>query len=338
MRGFAVSRVALGFVAVGVMALGLALVFSLLGGVLMPSYLAAWLFCLGVPVGALAVLMALEVAGAGLVPVAAPLRGVVAAMPVPAVLALPVLLRAGAVFGPDRATLGFVLRAVVILAIWTLLSLVFVRRPARPGGLRRGVAVAGLAVHMVIGTVAATEWAEMLDPGLGSSVFGLLLMMSQCGAAVSVAVLLSAWNARPWVAPHGLAALFLSLLGAWMFLEFTQFLTVWSANLPNEVTWYQRRDAGWGTVLEWTAVGACLTALFLLLPRRYEVLTTSLAFAAGAVLVAHVIEVFWIITPAFRNRMGVTPADLLALCGLGGLLIGACLVLGRWTEDRVEHA
>ncbi len=338
MRSLVISRAALGFGVVGVAALGLALVVSLLGGVLMPSYLAAWLFCLGVPVGALAVLMALEIAGAPLAPVAAPLRGVAAAMPVLAVLALPVLLRAGALFGPDRATFGFVLRAVVILAAWTVLSLIFMRPPPQPGGLRRGVAVGGLAVHMVIGTVAATDWAEMLDPGLGSSVFGLLLMMSQCGAAVSAAVLLSACNARPWVAPRGLAALFLSLLGIWMFLEFTQFLTVWSANLPNEVTWYQRRDAGWGTVLEWTAVGACLTALFLLLPRRYEVLTTSLAFAAGAVLVAHVIEAFWLVTPAFRNRMGITLADLLALCGLGGLLIGACLALGRWTEDRVGRA
>ena len=338
MRSLAVSRAALGFAAAGVAALGLAVVLSLLGGVLMPSYLAAWLFCLGVPVGALAVLMALETAGAALVPVAAPLRGVAAALPVLATLGLPVLLRAGAVFGADRATFGFVLRAVVILAVWTALSLIFMRRPARPGGLRRGVAIGGLAVHMVIGTVAATEWAGMLDPGLGSSSFGLLLMLSQCGAAVSVAVLLSAWNARPWVAPRGLAALFLCLLGAWMFLEFTQFLTVWSANLPNEVTWYQRRDAGWGAAAEWTAISACLTGLFLLLPRRYEVLTTSLAFAAGAVLLAHVIEAFWLVTPAFRDGMGVTLADLLALCGLGGLLIGACLALGRWTEDRLEHA
>ncbi len=332
------SRAALGFGALGVVALGLALVLALLGGVLMPSYFAAWLLCLGVPVGALAVLMALETAGAALVPVTVPLRGVVAALPVLAVLSLPVLLRAGAVFGAERATPGFIVQMVVILAVWTLLSLVFMRAPVRPGGLRRGVAIVGLAVHLAIGTVAATQWAEMLDPGLGSSAFGLSLMMSQCGAAVSLAVLLAASNARRWVAPRGLAALFLCLLGAWMFLDFTQFLTVWQANLPNEVMWYQRRDGGLGTVLEWVAVGACLTALLLLLPRRYEVLTTSLAFAAGAVLVAHVIEVFWLVTPAFRGTMGVTMADLLALCGLGGLLIGACLALGRWTEDRVGHA
>jgi len=334
-------------VLVGIVALGIAFALSLLGGVrLLPSYLAAWLFCFGIPVGALAVLMALEVAGAAGAPLADPLRSTVAALPVLAVLAAPILLNPDALFPLHGSATPFVLRAVVFLALWTLLSLVFQRRPARPGGpgrnawrgRRRALAVVGLAVHSVIGTVAATDWALSLDPGLGSSSFGLLLMVSQCGAAVSVAVLLAAWNGRPWMAPSGLAALFLCLLGAWIFLEFTQFLIVWSANLSNEVAWYQRRAAGIGLVAERTAIGACAAALLLLLPRQFEVLTTSLAFAAGAVLFAHLIETFWLITPAFRDRLDVTGADLLTLCGLGALLVGASLLLGRWTEQRHGRA
>ncbi len=322
-------------VAVGVAALVLATALAVLGGVrLLPSYLAAWLFCLGVPVGALAVLMALEIAGAALAPVADPLRSTVAALPALAVLALPILLRPSSLFDLHGATTPFVFRAVAFLLLWTVLSIIFMRRPARADGPRRAVAIMGLIVHAVIGTVAANDWALSLDPGLGSFSFGLLLMVSQAGAAVSVAVLLAAWNARAWTAPRGLAALFLCLLGAWMFLEFTQFLIVWSANLPKEVVWYQRRGAGIGLAAEWTAIGACAAALLILLPRRYEVLTTSLAFAAGAVLFAHVIETFWLVTPAFRDRLVVTAADVLVLCGLGGLLIGASLVLGRGTEDR----
>jgi len=350
-------------VLIGIVALGVAFALSLLGGVrLLPSYLAAWLFCFGIPVGALAVLMALEIAGAAGAPLADPLRSTVAALPVLAVLAAPILLHPDALFPLHGSTSPFVLRALVFLVLWTLLSLVFQRRPARPGGPernawrgpgrnarrglgrnawrgpRRALAVVGLAVHSVIGTVAATDWALSLDPGLGSSSFGLLLMVSQCGAAVSVAVLLAAWNGRPWMAPSGLAALFLCLLGAWIFLEFTQFLIVWSANLSNEVAWYQRRAAGIGLVAERTAIGACAAALLLLLPRRFEVLTTSLAFAAGAVLFAHLIETFWLITPAFRDRLDVTGADLLVLCGLGALLVGASLLLGRWTEQRHGRA
>lgn len=331
-------RQAVLFTAAGVIALALALALALLGGVpLLPSYLAAWLFCLGVPVGALAVLMALEIAGAALAPVAAPLRGTVTALPVLAILALPILLRPGALFGLPSGTTPFVLRAIAFLVFWTLLSLIFMRRPARANGPRRAVATVGLIVHVVIGTIAATDWTLSLDPDLGSFSFGLLLMISQCGAAVSVAVLLAAWSARVWTAPRGLAALFLCLLAAWIFLEFTQFLIVWSANLPKEVTWYQHRGAGLGLAAEWTAIGACAAALLILLPRQYEVLTVSLAIAAGAVLFAHLIETFWLITPAFRERLVVTVPDVLALCGLGGLLIGASLIFGRWTEDRHGH-
>ncbi len=333
MRRPAFSVRALVAAAVGVAALVLALAF--LGGArLLPSYLAAWLFCLGIPVGALAVLMALEIAGAALAPVADPLRGTVTALPVLAILALPILLNSDALFGLHGAATPFVFRGVVFLLLWTLLSVIFMRRPFGAGGPRRAVAIAGLAVHVVIGTVAANDWALSLDPGLGSSSFGLLVMISQCGAGVSVAVLLAAWSARAWAAPRGLAALFLCLLGAWIFLEFTQFLIVWSANLPNEVVWYQRRGAGLGLAAEWTAIGACAAALLILLPRRYEILTVSLAFAAGAVLFAHLIETFWLITPAFRSRLVVTAPDVLALCGMGGLLIGASLLFGRWTEGR----
>ena len=308
--------------------------------------LAAWLFCFGIPVGALAVLMALEIARAADAALADPLRSTVAALPVLAVLAAPILLDPDALFPLHGSTTPFVVRTICFLVVWTLLSLVFWRRPARSGrsgrnawrGLRRGLAVVGLAIHAAIGTVAATDWALSLDPGLGSNSFGLLLMMSQCGAAVSVAVLLAAWHGRPWTAPSGLAALLLCLLGAWIFLEFTQFLVVWSANLPKEVVWYQRRAAGIGLVAERTAIGACAAALLLLLPRRYELLTTSLAFAAGAVLFAHLIETFWLITPPFRDRLDVTVPDLLALCGLGALLIGASLLFGRWTEQRHGRA
>lgn len=325
-------------VAIGVVALGIVLALALLGGVrVLPSYLAAWLLCLGIPVGALALLMALEIAGATDAALADPLRSIVAALPVLALLAAPVLLDPDALFPLHGATTPFVIRAVVFLVLWTLLSLVFQRRPSRAGGPRRALAVVGLAVHSVIGTVAATDWALSLDPGLGSTSFGLLVMVSQCGAAISVAVLLAAWNSRPWTAPSGLAALFLCLLGAWIFLQFTQFIITWSANLPNEVVWYQRRGAGIGLVAERTAVGACAAALLLLLPRRYEVVTTPLAFAAGAVLFAHLIEMFWLITPAFRDRLDVTVSDILALCGVGGLLIGASLLLGRW-EQRHDRA
>ncbi len=324
--------------AIGILALGIVAALALLGGVrVLPSYLAAWLLCLGIPVGALAVLMALEIAGAANAALADPLRNIVAALPVLAVLAVPLLLYPDALFPLHGAAMPFTLRAVVFLVLWTLLSLVFQRRPSGIGGSRQALAVVGLAVHSIIGTVAANDWALSLDPGLGSTSFGLLVMVSQCGAAVSVAVLLAAWHGRPWTAPSGLAALFLCLLGAWIFLEFTQFIITWSANLPNEVVWYQRRGAGIGLVAERTAVGACAAALLLLLPRQYEVLTTSLAFAAGAVLFAHLIEMFWLITPAFRDRLDVTIADVLAVAGLGSLLVGASLLFGRW-EPRHGRA
>lgn len=327
-------RPALACGVIGAAALAAVLAMSLIAGLpVLPSYLAAWLLCLGIPLGALAVLMAFEIAGAADAALASPLRSMLPALPVLAVLSIPLLLQPGKVFDVGGYPAFFSIRTVMFLVLWTLLAVIFMRRPLRP---RRAAAIVGLAVHVVIGTVAADDWAQALDPGLASASFGLALMLSQCSAAVAVAVLLAAITARHWVAPSGLAALLLVLLGAWVFMEFTQFLIVWSANLPNEVVWYQHRGAGLGLAAEWTAIGACAAALLVLLPRHFEIATVSLAFAAGAVLFAHVIEVFWLVTPAFRSRLDVTGSDVLAFCGLFALLVGTSLLLGHWTEGRAH--
>jgi hypothetical protein len=286
------------------------------------SYLAAWLLCLGAPVGALGVLMTLELAGAGGAPVASPLRATLAALPLFALLSVPVLLAQPAAVAA---------RAVAVLVAWTALALLFMRAPRRPGR-RVSWAAIGLALYLVAGSVAATDWAQSLDPQFGSSAYPLTLIVSQCSFAVAAAVLLSA--AAGFRGGAGAAVLLAGLLGAWGFLHFTQFLIVWSANLPGEVVWYQRRDAGLGRAAEWIAGGAAGLALLLMLPRRLETLRLSLAAAALLAVLAHAIEAFWLITPASREGLAVTGADGLALAGAMLLLAGAAVFGLRVTGAR----
>ena len=347
------SRPSFVIFALGILALVALWLSALAGTAILPSYLGAWLFILALPLGALPVVMGLELIGQPEGLVTALLRRLVAIMPLAAVLAIPVLLKAKDLF-PALGAVGdglpgwwmtepfFLIRAVVFLVVWTLLAFVFSRPVASfpAGGRRPLLAGAGLALHFIMGTLAADDWAQAVEPSFNSSAFGLLLIATQAGIAVSLAVAMAATGRRPnldrrdGTATQHLGTVLAVLLGAWGFLAFTQYLVVWSANLPKEVVWYQHRAAGIGQAAEDSAAILCFVALLCLLSRKLLRVRGVLAWVAAALVVLHGFEMLWLVTPAFRATFSVTLADLLALAGAAGLGIGAATLLGEGVLDR----
>ena len=359
------SRAALVALAVGALGAAATLLLALSGVAVMPSCLGAWLFVLALPLGALPVVMGCEALGRPDLPLVAMLRRLVAVMPLAAVLALPVLLRLDALYPSLRdakdglpgwwmTPVAFTVRAILLLGAWTALSLVFARPAGAGGGAaarRRSLAVLGLGLHAVMGTLAAQDWAQAVEPGFTSSAFGLLLIAAQCSIAVSLAVVMTGGSpsgaetsrgpptgGRTLDATPQIGTALAVLLGAWGFLAFTQYLVVWSANLPKEVVWYQHRAAGLGLAAEYSAGVLCALALVALLARGLSRRAGLLAWVAAALLVMHGVEMLWLVTPSFRPGFTVTLADALALAGAGGLGIGvALLVGGRPDRGRVGH-
>lgn len=353
---------------VGVVALlCIVLLAAISAGPVMPSYLAAWLFWLALPAGALPLVMAFDLAAAPMQPVPHTtgsahgersatlrlplhllpvLRLLLVVLPLVAVLAIPVLLAQAGLFGTAASRHGFAagwyspgartLRALAVLVVWSVLALLFLR-PGRP----RAFAALGLVVHLFAGTLLAMDLAMSVAPGLNSTIYGLLLIASQCGIAFSVAVLLSGSSLPGSVGAHVLPrsgdrtslpgsviATLLWLLAAWMFLQFNQYLVIWSANLPREIVWYQQRDLGLGRAAEWFGLLAFLTPLLAATIPRFARDARVLAGLAGLVLLMHLVETLWLITPSFRGAFTLSLADLLGLAGIGGLSC-ALLLLAR---------
>lgn len=334
------ERIAVG---VGVVAILAWVVLAMFRVRVMPSYFAAWLFWMAVPLGALPLVLAMEAFGTLSGRVIGVLRGLLPLLPVGALLAIPFLLSTGVLF--RRAGMAhplpaswmapgwFISRTIIILLVLSALALAFSFAPSRP---RRGLAVFGLIVHVCLLSVAAVDWVLALQPGIASSEIGLLLIASQIGIAGCLAGFIVAVGSRGRTETDTLGPLLASLLGAWAFLQFVQYLVVWSANLPDEIVWYQARTPGFGGFTLWFAFAAVTIGLALL-PTQLAHIPTVLASLAAMLLLMHLLETFWLITPAFRGHFTINLADIFALVGLGGLAVaGLMRLLG--SSMRASHA
>ncbi len=331
------------------LAIGLAgaagwIAFAAAGSAVMPSYLAGWLLVFGIPAGALLLVLGQEALGYVSWSALPVLRRTVLLLPAVSVFSIPVLLRTEPLYRrpgladalpPGWAAPGrFDLRMVIILLVLSGFALVFSRTPSRP---RRLLAVIGCMLHICLVSVAAVDWVMSLQPGLNSSAIGLLLISSELGTACCLLAFVLAVQSRERLRSQGLPLLLTAVLAAWGFLHFIQFLIVWSADLPTEIVWYQARSGGWGGFAVWFAAAALALGLAIL-PSSIARVPAVLASVSAMLLLAHLVETLWLVTPAFRGRFSVTLPDALALIGLGGLTVGLMIVLLPRTPPAVRHA
>jgi hypothetical protein len=338
-------RLASGLLLLGGVLLLIGLLLSVLAGATtMPSYLADWLFWSSLPLGALPVVMLLDLAGPGagfgLEPT---LRRLLWLMPVAAVLLVPMLVRLGSAYGwamghgfntpVGRAWMthgAFVARSIFYFVLWSLLALCFVA-PPEPYAIhrRRGIAAIGLFVYAVTGTLASIDWAMTVEPDWMSADFGLLLLSAQATIAVSFALLLAGEKWRR-LAPEPAAAILLLAAAAWFFLQFMQFLVIWSADKPTDIVWYLHRANAGGRIAAWCGfiLGFVVPLVQLLSPARRRRARTLPALAV-LMLAVQALGMLWLVTPSLRHHFTVSGMDLLELAGIGGITLGACLWTGR---------
>ena len=314
------------------------------------AYLCGWLVLISLPLGALPILMALEVADASDAAVAAPLRLLLASLPLLALLFVPLLVDAGGAYAwqgcrqprcPSFHFQGFgarwfhhdlfALRSVLYLVFWFALSLYFLR-PAKPSSNRRSLAVVGLILHGVIGTLAAFDWFMSLDDGHVSANYGVLVIAAQCAFALTAAllILLVAVPGRP---ERKALLILVAVVGLAAFTQSVEYLVVWSANLPREIVWYQDRAAG-GRLF--AVAGPTLLAIAAL------TLASGLAtrvIAGSALGVCLLVEFVDLVLLASPNRLFAVnfPADVVTVIALGGCAAACATLLGGRSRQRLTH-
>jgi hypothetical protein len=239
----------------------------------------------------------------------------------------------------------FLIRAALYFVIWLGLSY-FLNRWSREQDetgeksiQRRLQNLSGPGLVLVGGTVtfASVDWLMSLDPHWFSTIFGILVLGGQALSAMSfvITVMFLLSNYKPMsevLTPkhfHDLGKLLLAFVMLWAYFAFSQFLIIWSGNLPEETTWYLSRLTG-----GWKAVAGLLILLhfalpfLLLLPRSFNRNARVLSMVAGLILVVRYVDMFWLIGPGGHDVNGkhtgglhVSWMDFVAPLGLGGIWI-----------------
>jgi hypothetical protein len=113
----------------------------------------------------------------------------------------------------------------------------------------------------------------------------------------------------------------------WTYMHFSQFLLIWSGNLPEEISWYlARSEGGWVWVAVALAVFNFAMPFLLLLSRDIKRDPARLLLVALAVVFMGCVNQFWLIAPAFSpGTFWLDWMDVAAVAGMGGLWLAVFL-------------
>jgi hypothetical protein len=284
------------------------------------AYLAAVTGWTALSLGALALLAANTLMGGKWGPVTARvLEPAVRIIPLAGLLFVPLLLAPESVWpwardgwqpqGPGKALWFdprfFAARTIAYFIIWTLLAAWLPPLGTVPRRLPRAVAV--LALHFLLSTLAGVDWLLSLEPRFNSSIFGLLFLAHQVAGAMALAVLVTS------KATDRLGALLLAAVIAWGYFAAMQYLVIWSGDLPVEAAWMLRRMEG-----GWAGVGWAIVALHVVVPvlglmwRRIRLSRWPLVAVSAMVLVGFLLDSAWMAAPG-----GGFAVNLLTFAGIG---------------------
>ena len=168
----------------------------------------------------------------------------------------------------------------------------------------------GILVYSVTITAASIYWVMSMDVTWFSTVYGLLFLVGQgyLVLAFSIVTAVSLSKAEPYktilrqTEQHDLGKLAFAFVMLNIYLNFGQFLIIWSGNLPLEINWYLDRIRGsWGVIITLDFIFHWLIPFTMLLSRDLKRNKKRLVRVCQWMVFARAFDEFWLIEPNFRD-------------------------------------
>ncbi len=243
----------------------------------------------------------------------------------------------------------FIVRIFIYFAIWLFWGLRLNRmsdeqdRTADPT-LRermRAFSAPGLLIFSLTATFAYIDWILSVDTQFFSTVYGAMILIGDIVQSFALTLLVMILTSRGdrfggrinAKILHDLGNMMFAFVIFWTYLSASQLIIVWPANLPQELVWYLDRVQGfWKWLALVTALSMFAIPFLALLSQARKRDPRRLIKVAIWLLVARIIDLFWIVAPSFRSAsnssllhtshgFAIYWTDFAAFFGLGGIWV-----------------
>ncbi|MFN7916227.1 MAG: hypothetical protein U0Q55_12880 [Vicinamibacterales bacterium] len=304
-----------------------------------PAYLIGYMLVLGLTLGALGFLMVHQLSGGAWGVVSRQSLGAASrVLPYVTVLFIPIVLGMPHLYEWTHAdvvaadpilqtkskylnTNFFLIRAAIYFVVWN--GLVFILNkwqkeqdetgnPELPLRMQR-LSAGGILIFVITMSFASFDWVMSRDPHWFSTIYGLLVIVGQGLVTLAFQIIMLTWLARRKPMSdaltstylHDLANLMFAATVLWAYMSFSQYLIIWSGNLPEEIMWYlHRMQGGWTTLAIILVVSHFAAPFFLLLMRGIKRNAGLVRKVAMWMIFARLIDLFWLVAPETEHEGG----------------------------------
>lgn len=242
----------------------------------------------------------------------------------------------------------FILRNLFILLAWTFLGLRIWKKSVKADrsasesstGVPRAPA-AGL-IFLALGfAVISWDLIASLDPLWNSSIWAFYIFAGAMPVFFAVALLWIPALKRAGYYGESVNENHLHDLGGylwgssifWFYIAFSQYLLIWYAGLPEEISFYQiRTSTGWMALAVMVPLFRFVLPFFLLITEEAKRNSRRLAITAVVALLGHILECYWLVYPHLDRGRFVAPGRHDAgplLLGAGIFILATGLALSR---------
>jgi len=186
-----------------------------------------------------------------------------------------------------------------------------------------------LVFYLVTESMMSWDWIMSVDPHWFSTLFGWYVFASMMVSGITVIALITIYLKSKGYLPdvndshiHDLAKYMFGFSIFWTYLWFSQFMLIWYANIPEEVTYFVTRIEDFKLPFFGMLAMNFIFPVLLLMNSDYKRINWFVVMTGIVILAGHYLDVFNMIIPAtVGDQWTIGIPELGAVCFFAGLFI-----------------
>lgn len=228
-------------------------------------------------------------------------------------------------------------RAVVMLGVWTMFTYIYRRKSLREdaeGGTKiyKNNMVTSALFLVFFGytsVVASWDWLMSIDAHWFSTLYGWYVFSGMWISGMVMVYLITHYlMSKGYLKEvnashiHDLGKFIFGISFLWTYLFFSQFMLIWYANIPEEVTYYIPRIEDYGMIY-WTMIFVnFLIPMLFLMSKTTKRNRNLLSIVSVIIFIGHWVDIFMLVTPgAMKDQGHIGIVEVGMLLGYLGLFL-----------------